>query len=61
MPLFVSNGNEAVLIHKVGDCLFCPIPDGQYAGEVGRDVMLEAIQWWDKYLSAIETEIEEGK
>jgi hypothetical protein len=34
--------------------LFCPIADGLYAGQDGRDVMADAIIWWDKQLSSIE-------
>lgn len=34
--------------------LFCPIAEGRYAGEDGRDVMADAITWWEQQLSVIE-------
>jgi hypothetical protein len=35
--------------------LFCPIAEGRYAGEDGRDVMADAIAWWERQLDAIES------
>jgi hypothetical protein len=34
--------------------LFCPISDGRYAGEDGRDVMAGAIAWWENQLANLE-------
>jgi hypothetical protein len=34
--------------------LFCPIAEGRYAGEDGRDVMADAITWWEQQLNVIE-------
>jgi hypothetical protein len=41
-------------IFSLDENLFCPIAEGRYAGEDGRDVMAEAIAWWDQQLNAIE-------
>lgn len=40
--------------HTLDELLFCPIQDGRYAGEDCRDVLLEAISWWDHYLLELE-------
>ena len=39
---------------SLDECLFCPIAAGRYAGEDGRDVMADAITWWEKQLNALE-------
>ncbi len=36
--------------------LFCPIAEGRYAGEDGRDVMADAISWWEKQIDILENE-----
>ncbi len=41
----------------VGEHLFCPIAAGAYEGEDCRDVLQEAIAWWDKQLGRIEREV----
>ena len=35
--------------------LFCPLQDGPYQGEDCRDILAEAIEWWDAYLADIES------
>jgi hypothetical protein len=39
---------------SIDENLFCPISEGRYAGEDGRDVMADAIAWWERQLNAIE-------
>jgi len=34
--------------------IFCPITDGVFAGNDCRDVLSDAINWWEKQLSLIE-------
>lgn len=54
-------GPVNVSVHPGGETffldenLFCPIPYGRFAGEDCRDVMAEAIAWWERQLDAIET------
>jgi hypothetical protein len=41
--------------HVLGENLFCPIRDGKYAGEDCRDILHDALKWWDSFLAEIET------
>jgi len=50
-PVDVVAGGE---IHTLDDHLFCPMTDGSYAGEDCRDILEQAIQWWEQQLAAIE-------
>lgn len=34
--------------------LFCPISDGEFAGEDCRDILKQAIAWWEEQLREIE-------
>jgi hypothetical protein len=43
-----------VEIFSLGENLFCPIAKGRYAGEDGRDLMTDAITWWERQLNTIE-------
>src|SRR6058998_1514510 len=43
IDVLVQPGAEIV---SLDGNLFCPIADGRYAGEDGRDVMADAITWW---------------
>jgi hypothetical protein len=36
--------------------LFCPITDGTFAGEDCRDILKDAIDWWEEQLQTIERE-----
>jgi hypothetical protein len=38
----------------LGESLFCPLAHGHYAGEDCRDVMRDAIAWWEIQLNAID-------
>lgn len=49
--VFSSQGSE---IHELDENLFRPLVNGYGAGEDARDVYLEAIDWWDSELTAIE-------
>lgn len=39
----------------VDDCLFMPLERGFRAGEDGRDVYKDALDWWDAILEEIES------
>lgn len=41
----------------VGDGIYIPLQSGYYAGTDCRDVLAEAIQWWEKYINGIESEV----
>lgn len=41
----------------LGQCLFTPLEDGPFAGEDGRDVAREAIEWWDGQLALIQRNV----
>ena len=36
------------------ELVFCPIIDGEYSGEDCRDILAEAIHWWESQLRQIE-------
>jgi hypothetical protein len=52
--LIVEKHKVPIGEYTVDDNLFCPIIDGPFAGEDCRDVLREAIDWWEKQLSSIE-------
>jgi hypothetical protein len=41
-------------VHSLYNNLFCAIADGRYAGEDCREVVADAICWWNTQLSVIE-------
>ena len=41
-------------IHSLDENLFCPITDGRFAGEDCRDILEQAIEWWERQVSEIE-------
>ena len=45
-------------LFTLNENLFCPISDGAFAGEDCRDVLREAIDWWERQLQSIEKECE---
>jgi hypothetical protein len=51
-PVDVVVGRE---YHTLDDNLFCPITEGVFAGEDCRDVLREAIEWWERKLDSIES------
>ncbi len=44
-------------ICRMDDCIYIPLQDGEYAGEDCRDVLAEAILWWDNYINDIDIEV----
>jgi hypothetical protein len=50
-PVDVVAGGE---LHTLDDHFFCPITDGPFAGEDCRDVLEQAIEWWEQQLASIE-------
>ena len=57
-PVDVVAGGE---LHTLDDHLFCPITDGTFAGEDCRDVLEQAIEWWERQLAAIESAVREER
>jgi len=53
-PVNVVAGGE---IHTLDEHLFCPITDGKFAGEDCRDLLEQAIEWWEQQLNDIETTV----
>ena len=51
IEVIVLGGTE---VFELKENLFCPLGEGPYAGEDCRDVLAEAIAWWDSQLSTIE-------
>lgn len=43
-------------LHTLDDHLFCPLTYGPFAGEDCRDILEQAIEWWDQQLAAIEND-----
>ncbi len=41
-------------VYTLDDHLFCPITDGPFAGEDCRDILEQAIEWWERQLAAVE-------
>ena len=41
-------------VHSIAENLFCPLGSGPYAGEDCRDILAEAIKWWELQLTQIE-------
>ncbi|MDO9002493.1 MAG: hypothetical protein Q7V20_03430 [Aquabacterium sp.] len=57
------SGSSAVIVLPEGsattlsDELFCPLADGPYAGEDCRDILAQAIDWWQSQLRDIDQAI----
>jgi len=43
--------------YQLDENLFCPLTDGPFAGEDGRDMIEQAISWWETQLVSIEERI----
>ena len=54
-PIDVVAGGE---LHTLGEHLFCPIADGTFAGEDCRDILAQAIAWWESQLNSIEATVQ---
>jgi hypothetical protein len=50
-----------ISVHDLGaDNLFRPLQQGHFAGEDGRDVLAEAIEWWEEKLAVLEQQLRSG-
>ena len=54
-PIDVVAGGEH---HMIGEQLFCLIADGTFAGEDCRDILQQAIAWWENQLNSIEATVQ---
>ena len=52
-PVEITSGEDGP--YRLTGQLFCPINDGPYAGEDCRDVLAEAIEWWERQLAFVES------
>lgn len=48
--------SESARLFTLDECIFKPLLDGPFAGEDGRDVAREAIDWWKEQLSMIKSD-----
>jgi hypothetical protein len=53
-PIDVVAGGE---FHTLDEHLFCPIADGAFAGEDCRDILQQAITWWESQPNGIEATV----
>jgi hypothetical protein len=53
-PIDVVAGGD---LHTLDEHLFCPIADGPFAGEDCRDILEQAIAWWESQLDSIEATV----
>ncbi|MDI1228582.1 MAG: hypothetical protein PSY14_12950 [bacterium] len=53
-PISLLAANE---LFAADNFLFCPVTDGAFAGEDCRDVLKQAIEWWQLQLAKIEADI----
>ncbi|QEX20217.1 hypothetical protein FRZ61_01330 [Hypericibacter adhaerens] len=44
-------------VGKIGENIYRPLLDGTWEGDDARDVLSEAIAWWERELAAIEQEV----
>lgn len=51
IDVLVTPDNELFVLD---DNLFCPISGGRFAGEDCRDILADAIAWWERELSIID-------
>jgi hypothetical protein len=51
-PVDILAGGE---VHTLAENLFCPITDGTFAGRDCREILEQAIEWWERELSKIES------
>lgn len=40
-------------VFTLNSCMYMPLQDGKYTGEDCRDVLAEAIIWWENYINEI--------
>lgn len=46
-------------LHTLDEHLFCPLKYGSFAGEDCRDILEQAIEWWEQHLTAVENDARE--
>jgi hypothetical protein len=53
-PTVLVSSDKSESAFRLEGNLFCPLIDGAFAGEDGRDVVERAISWWEKQLVSLE-------
>jgi hypothetical protein len=53
-PVDVLAGGD---VHELDENLFCPLTEGSFAGEDCRDILEQAILWWEEQLATIEASL----
>ncbi len=56
----VVNTASGTNAFELGDNLFCPMLDGPFAGQDGRDVIETAISWWESQLAIVDKRLGEA-
>src|SRR3974390_2048411 len=54
-PVDLMSGGD---LYTLGEHLFCPIIDGPFAGGGCRDILQQAITWWEHQLGEIERRVQ---
>ena len=57
IDLFVVDTSSIPKIFTLDGGIYIPLQNGFYAGTDCRDVLAEAIQWWEKYINDIDAEV----
>lgn len=63
--IFLGLGDQAGVVQELGamvaldENLYRPMEDGPWAGEDARDVLRDALDWWERELTAIDAAVEE--
>ncbi|WP_010197179.1 hypothetical protein [Psychrobacter sp. PAMC 21119] len=57
IDLFVVDTDSIPSKFTLGDGIYIPLQNGFYVGTDCRDVLAEAIQWWEEYINEIDAEI----
>ncbi|MGE8140520.1 hypothetical protein ACQKOE_00950 [Novosphingobium sp. NPDC080210] len=55
ITVLIQSNSSRPTVATFQDCLFMPLESGFRAGEDGRDVYRDAIDWWDAVLEEIES------
>ena len=55
LPILVDDGNGSMSVEILTENLYRPIEYGEYAGSDARDILGEAIDWWEAELVKLET------
>ena len=57
VAVFAGKSKELVDLSTLSDNFYCPIAEGPFAGDDIRDVLEDAITWWDAELTQIERSV----